>query len=105
LIGREKKTKFSARLSLDRATGKTKPLFENSGANTSKSETSSKEQIILAPLNCPRCPGILEATGKTLECPSRKFKMFSELLGRALNDAELKALLTDGITEKLSGFV
>ena len=105
LIGREKKTKFSARLSLDRATGKTKPLFENSGASTSKSETSSKEQIILAPLNCPRCPGILEATGKTLECPSCKFKMFSELLGRALNDAELKALLTDGITEKLSGFV
>ncbi|WP_206362820.1 topoisomerase C-terminal repeat-containing protein, partial [Pseudomonas viridiflava] len=40
-----------------------------------------------------------------LECPSCKFKMFSELLGRALNDAELKALLTDGITEKLSGFV
>ena len=104
LIGREKQKKFSARLSLDRTTGKTKPLFDQPGVATSKSGTSTKVQTALAPLNCPRCQTILVLTGKMLECPSCQFKLFSELLGRVLNDAELQSLVTDGITDKLSGF-
>jgi DNA topoisomerase-3 len=97
-VSRDKQKKYSARLILDRTTGKTKPLFDQ--ANTTESQTTNHVKLF-----CPRCNSELVKTGKALDCSACNLKFWTEILGKELTSAELNTLLSTGITANLSGFV
>ena len=54
--------------------------------------------------NCPLCKKKLEENKNAIFCPACKFTLFKTVAGKKLRVADIKALLTGGKTELLTGF-
>ena len=54
--------------------------------------------------NCPLCKKKLEENKNAIFCPSCNFTLFKSVAGKKLRVADIKALLTGGKTELLTGF-
>ena len=54
--------------------------------------------------NCPLCKKKLEENKNAIFCPACNFTLFKSMAGKKLRVADIKALLTDGKTELLTGF-
>jgi DNA topoisomerase-3 len=54
--------------------------------------------------NCPLCKKKLEENKNAIFCPSCNFTLFKSVAGKKLRVADIKALLTSGKTELLTGF-
>ena len=54
--------------------------------------------------NCPLCKKKLEENKNAIFCPSCNFTLFKTVAGKKLRVADIKALLTGGKTELLTGF-
>ena len=54
--------------------------------------------------NCPLCGETLEENKNAIFCPACNFTLFKSMAGKKLRVADIKALLTDGKTELLTGF-
>ena len=54
--------------------------------------------------NCPLCKKKLEENKNAIFCPTCNFTLFKSMAGKKLRVADIKALLTDGKTELLTGF-
>lgn len=53
---------------------------------------------------CRKCSATINVNGRVYECSGCGFKLWSEVAGRRLSDAEVETLLKDGKTAVLSGF-
>jgi DNA topoisomerase-3 len=54
--------------------------------------------------NCPMCKKKLEENKNAIFCPACNFTLFKSVAGKKLRVADIKALLTGGKTELLTGF-
>jgi DNA topoisomerase-3 len=54
---------------------------------------------------CPKCSGTVVDKGKTYACSACDFKIWREIAGRTLSQAEAESLLRDKVTAKLDGFL
>ena len=89
----KKGTDFSAKLSLDKDFNITFE-FESDGKFHGQ-KTNYK---------CPLCGETLEENKNAIFCPACNFTLFKSMAGKKLRVADIKALLTDGKTELLTGF-
>jgi len=53
---------------------------------------------------CRKCSATITVNGRFYECAGCDFKLWNEVAGRRLSDAEVETLLKDGKTSVLSGF-
>ena len=89
----KKGTTFNAKVVWDKDF-KTTFAFENDG-HFHGTETK---------FNCPLCKKKLEENKNAIFCPACNFTLFKSVAGKKLRVADIKALLTDGKTELLTGF-
>ena len=89
----KKGTQFSAKIVWDKDF-KATFAFENDG-HFHGTETK---------FNCPLCKKKLEENKNAIFCPACNFTLFKSMAGKKLRVADIKALLTDGKTELLTGF-
>ncbi|WP_406538064.1 DNA topoisomerase [Fibrobacter sp.] len=89
----KKGTQFSAKIVWDKDY-KATFAFENDG-HFHGTETK---------FNCPLCKKKLEENKNAIFCPACNFTLFKSMAGKKLRVADIKALLTDGKTELLTGF-
>ena len=89
----KKGTQFSAKIVWDKDF-KATFAFENDG-HFHGTETK---------FNCPLCKKKLEENKNAIFCPACNFTLFESMAGKKLRVADIKALLTDGKTELLTGF-
>ena len=89
----KKGTQFSAKIVWDKDF-KATFAFENDG-HFHGTETK---------FNCPLCKKKLEENKNAIFCPACNFTLFKSVAGKKLRVADIKALLTDGKTELLTGF-
>lgn len=52
---------------------------------------------------CPRCSAAIHVNGRAYQCPGCDLKLWNEVAGRRLSEAEIETLLKDGKTAVLSG--
>ncbi|MBP5440989.1 MAG: topoisomerase C-terminal repeat-containing protein [Fibrobacter sp.] len=89
----KKGTTFNAKVVWDKDF-KTTFAFENDG-HFHGTETK---------FNCPLCKKKLEENKNAIFCPACNWTLFKSVAGKKLRVADIKALLTDGKTELLTGF-
>ena len=89
----KKGTQFSAKIVWDKDF-KATFAFENDG-HFHGTETK---------FNCPLCKKKLEENKNAIFCPACNFTLFKSVAGKKLRVADIKALLTGGKTELLTGF-
>ena len=89
----KKGTQFSAKIVWDKDF-KATFAFENDG-HFHGTETK---------FSCPLCKKKLEENKNAIFCPSCNFTLFKSVAGKKLRVADIKALLTGGKTELLTGF-
>ena len=89
----KKGTQFSAKIIWDKDF-KATFAFENDG-HFHGTETK---------FNCPLCKKKLEENKNAIFCPACNWTLFKSMAGKKLRVADIKALLTDGKTELLTGF-
>ena len=89
----KKGTQFSAKIIWDKDF-KATFAFENDG-HFHGTETK---------FSCPLCKKKLEENKNAIFCPACNWTLFKSMAGKKLRVADIKALLTDGKTELLTGF-
>jgi len=70
-----------------------------------KAGTIPQPDAITIGVPCPKCSGTVADKGKTFACTGCDFKVWREIAGRTLSQAEAESLLRDKVTAKLDGFV
>lgn len=54
--------------------------------------------------DCPKCGGKMSFSQKSCWCPQCRYTVWRNIAGKALTDGQLKTLIANGRTSKLSGF-
>ena len=103
-VSRQKQSKFSAKLKLDTATGKTTFVFDSAPSITDRSAPVVPAMSSIK-LECPRCSGEIAAVPGHFQCSACQFKVGAVIASRPLSAAEAQTLFSSGMTEKLSGFL
>ena len=95
------KKPFSAGLKFNQETAKVEFVFPPREAGAPAQQSADKKAVSTP---CPKCKGELTADEKTCACTCG-FRLWREVAKRKIKDNEMLALLKDGRTSQLSGFV